>query len=67
MSNARSVLIITGHYDPECREYGDCAAQAIEQRPGVAILHVCELEEGHDGPHEWDPDYQYPDDDEEAE
>lgn len=53
----RSVLIITDQYDPEYREYGDCAAQAIEQRPGLAMLHTCELELGHDGPHEWDPDY----------
>ena len=66
MSNTPTVIIETGQYDPEYREYGDCAAQAIEQRPGLAMLHTCELELGHAGPHEWDPDYAYPDGDEEV-
>lgn len=54
----------TGHYDPEYREFGDCAAQAIEQRPGMIALKHCELEVGHNGVHDWDPTYEYPDDDE---
>ena len=61
--SGNSVLIITNNYDPEYREFGDCAYQAIEHRPGIAMLKTCELEMGHDGPHEWDPDYVDPEDD----
>lgn len=54
-------------YDEEYREMGDCGVRVIHRYTKIMLMPTCTLEEDHDGPHDWDPDYVYLDDDEEDE
>lgn len=58
-------IIYVEGYDEYSRQVGDCGARVVHVYSQIATMKTCELEEDHDGPHDWDPDYVYPDDDEE--
>lgn len=58
------VVYVDG-YDVDSREMGDCGVRVVHVYSQIMTMKTCDLEAGHEGLHEWDPDYEYPDDDEE--
>ena len=50
-SSSAGILIHTGQHDPECREYGDCAAQEPTDAEVLAALNAITDLHGPPEPH----------------
>ena len=59
-------VYVEGH-DEDSRDMGDCGVRVVHAYSQIMTMKMCDLEAGHDGPHDWDPGYVEPDDEDEDE